>query len=75
MTTDTPLGALPAGLATVTANYANNFSVPAFGTDGAGNASYALVLTGAGVASLDCLRLDVNGAAEAASIVLNQAAP
>ena len=73
VTTDTPLGALPAGLATVTANYANNFSVPAFGTDGAGSASYALVLTGAGVAS-GLFALGVNGA-QGASIVLNQAAP
>ena len=42
----------PAGLATVTANFADNFAaVTDFGSDGPGSASYSLVLTGSNVAS------------------------
>ena len=64
----------PAGLATVTANFADNFAAaPDFGSDGPGSASYSLVLTGSNVAS-GLFALGVNGAA-GASIVLNQAAP
>ena len=52
----------PAGLATVTANFADNFAaVTDFGTDGPGSASYALVLTGANVAS-GLFALGANGA-------------
>ena len=64
----------PAGLATVTANFADNFVAPPdFGSDLPGSASYSLVLTGSNVAS-GLFALGVNGAA-GASIVLNQAAP
>ena len=64
----------PAGLATVTANFADNFAAaPDFGSDGPGSASYSLVLTGSNVAS-GLFALGVGGAA-GASIVLNQAAP
>ena len=64
----------PAGLATVTANFADNFAVPPdFGSDGPGSASYSLVLTGSNVAS-GLFALGVADAA-GASIVLNQAAP
>ena len=64
----------PAGLATVTANFADNFAAaPDFGSDGPGSATYSLVLTGSNVAS-GCLRL-VRPARQGASIVLNQAAP
>jgi hypothetical protein len=64
----------PAGLATVTANFADNFAAPPdFGSDGPGSASYSLVLTGSNVAS-GLFALGVGGAA-GASIVLNQAAP
>ena len=42
----------PAGLATVTANFADNFAVPPdFGSDVPGSATYSLVLTGSNVAS------------------------
>ena len=51
MGTDDGGGIAPAGLATVTANFADNFSAPDFGTDGAGSATYTLVLTGSNVAS------------------------
>ena len=64
----------PAGLATVTANFADNFAAaPDFGSDGPGSATYSLVLTGSNVAS-GLFALGVGGAA-GASIVLNQAAP
>ena len=64
----------PAGLATVTANFADNFAAaPDFGSDLPGSASYSLVLTGSNVAS-GLFALGVGGAA-GASIVLNQAAP
>ena len=64
----------PAGLATVTANFADNFAAATdFGSDGPGSASYSLVLTGSNVAS-GLFALGVGGAA-GASIVLNQAAP
>ena len=47
----------PAGLATVTANFADNFAaVTDFGSDGPGSATLSLVLTGSNVAS-GCLRL------------------
>ena len=64
----------PAGLATVTANFADNFAaVTDFGSDGPGSASFSLVLTGSNVAS-GLFALGANGA-QGASIVLNQAAP
>ena len=64
----------PAGLATVTANFADNFAaVTDFGSDGPGSASLSLVLTGSNVAS-GLFALGANGA-QGASIVLNQAAP
>ena len=64
----------PAGLASVTANFADNFAaVTDFGSDGPGSVAYSLVLTGSNVAS-GLFALGVGGAA-GASIVLNQAAP
>ena len=63
----------PAGLATVTANFADNFAAVDFGSDGPGSTAYSLVLTGSNVAS-GLFALGVNGA-PGASIVLNQAAP
>ena len=42
----------PAGLDTVTVNFAGNFAaVTDFGSDGPGSATYSLVLTGTNVAS------------------------
>ncbi|MCL6741878.1 DUF5801 domain-containing protein [Sphingomonas sp. RB56-2] len=42
----------PAGLATITANFADNFNGPAhYGTDGAGNTAYSLSLSGPNVNS------------------------
>ncbi len=64
----------PAGLATVTASFADNFAaVTDFGSDGPGSVGYTLVLTGSNVAS-GLFALGIGGAA-GASIVLNQAAP
>ena len=61
----------PAGLNTVTANFADNFGLlPNFGTDGPSSATYSLVLTGSNVAS-GLFALGVNGA-QGASIVLNK---
>ena len=44
-------GVTPAGLATVTANYADNFAVVNYGTDGAGSVAYKLNLSAVSVAS------------------------
>ena len=61
----------PAGLNTVSANFADNFGLlPNFGTDGPSSATYSLVLTGSNVAS-GLFALGVNGA-QGASIVLNK---
>ena len=61
----------PAGLNTVSANFADNFGLlPNFGTDGPSSAIYSLVLTGSNVAS-GLFALGVNGA-QGASIVLNK---
>ena len=66
--------ATPAGRATVTANFADNFVASVdYGTDGPGTTGYSLVLTGSNVAS-GLFALGANGA-PGASIVLNQAAP
>ncbi len=59
----------PAGLATVTANFADNFTVD-FGSDGPGTATYALTLSGGNVNS-GLFALGVNGA-PGTQIVLNQ---
>src|SRR5207253_2565869 len=49
--TDTVVHIAPNGLATVTANFADNFTGGSYGSDGAGNTVYKLVLTGTDVAS------------------------
>ena len=70
----------PAGLATVTANFADNFAaVTDFGSDGPGATTYSLVLTGSNVNSglfaldaLDTTAGDGDGIGQGAQIVLNQ---
>ena len=59
--TDTAGGTPPVGLASITANYADNFSVPVFGTDGPGSASYTLELianSGSGLFALDATDIE-----------------
>jgi hypothetical protein len=68
------------GIGSATADFSANFSpAPNFGTDGAGSARYALVLTGAGIASglfaldpADTTAGDGDGIGQGASIVLNK---
>src|SRR6185436_16197947 len=69
----------PAGLATVTANFSDNFVAPDYGSDGAGSTSYSLVLTGSNVNSglyaldnTDTTAGDLDGIGQGAQIVLNQ---
>ncbi|WP_244482409.1 DUF5801 repeats-in-toxin domain-containing protein, partial [Bradyrhizobium pachyrhizi] len=45
--TDTAGGSAPSGLDTVTADFSNNFSAGSYGSDGPGNTTYTLKLTGA----------------------------
>ena len=79
--TETDGDSAPAGLDTVTANFADNFGpVPNFGSDGPGSATYSLVLTGTNVASglfaldaADTTAGDLDGIGQGAQIVLNQA--
>ena len=49
--TETDGDSAPAGLATLTANFAANFAAPDYGSDGAGGVAYSLALTGANAAS------------------------
>src|SRR5207253_4685698 len=51
VSSDTVVHIAPNGLATVTANFADNFTGGSYGSDGAGNTVYKLVLTGTDVAS------------------------
>ena len=67
------------GIVSATADFSVNFSAANFGTDGASSARYALVLTGAGVASglfaldaADTTAGDGDGIGQGASIVLNK---
>ncbi|MCW2202499.1 hypothetical protein M2227_004589 [Bradyrhizobium elkanii] len=76
---DTAGGAAPTGLDTVTADFSNNFSAGSYGSDGAGNTTYTLKLTGANVASglfaldaTDTTTADGDGVGQGAQIVLNQ---
>src|SRR4029453_6324380 len=70
----------PAGLATGTANFADNFAaVVDYGSDGPGSVSYALSLTGSNVASglyaldaADTSAGDGDGIGQGTQIVLNQ---
>ena len=66
------------GIVSATGNFSGNFAAANFGTDGAGSARYALVLTGAGVAS-GLFALDVTDTetvidpiGQGAQILLNQ---
>ncbi|MGY4223001.1 hypothetical protein ACVMIH_000362 [Bradyrhizobium sp. USDA 4503] len=74
--TDTAGGTAPTGLDTVTADFSNNFSAGSYGSDGAGNTTYTLKLTGANVASglyaLDPTDTDPTHFGQGAQIVLNQ---
>ncbi|MBR0875297.1 hypothetical protein JQ633_33395, partial [Bradyrhizobium tropiciagri] len=77
---DTAGGAAPGGLASVTANFSDNFIGGSYGSDGAGKTTYTLVLTGSNVASglyaldpTDKSTLDGDGIGQGAQIVLNQA--
>src|SRR5258708_1929791 len=76
--TDTTVHTLPLGLATVTANFADNFTGGSYGTDGAGSTVYKLVLTGSNVASglfaldnTDTTTGDGDGIGQGTQIVLN----
>ena len=80
--TDTAGGIAPVGLASVTANFADNFAGGGYGADGAGNTAYKLTLTGSNVTSglfaLDAADtavagIDGDGIGQGAQIVLNQA--
>ena len=72
----------PAGLATVTAGFADNFAaVTDYGSDGAGSTAYTLALTGTNVASglyalevadTSAVGVDGDGIGQGAQIVLNQ---
>ncbi|MBB4370567.1 hypothetical protein GGD63_003362, partial [Bradyrhizobium sp. cir1] len=79
--TDTSVHVAPNGLASVTANFADNFSASNYGTDGAGSTTYTLKLTGLNVASglyaLDAsdksaAGVDGDGIGQGTQIVLNQ---
>ena len=78
--TETDGDSAPAGLDTVTVNFAGNFAaVTDFGSDGPGSATYSLVLTGSNVASglfaldaADTTAVDLDGIGQGAQIVLNQ---
>ncbi|WP_456849877.1 DUF5801 repeats-in-toxin domain-containing protein [Bradyrhizobium sp. USDA 4504] len=77
--TDTAGGTAPTGLDTVTADFSNNFSAGSYGSDGAGNTTYTLKLTGANVASglfaleaTDTTTADGDGIGQGAQILLNQ---
>src|SRR5262249_29452030 len=77
--TDTAGGTAPVGVATVTANFADNFTGGSYGTDGAGTTAYKLTLTGSNVDSgLDApgpggtTNGDGGGVGRGAEIVLDQ---
>src|SRR5207248_5926504 len=77
--TDTTVHTLPLGLATVTANFSDNFTGGSLGTDGAGSTVYTLKLTGSNVASglyaldpADTTTGDGDGIGQGTQIVLNQ---
>ncbi|MBB4369438.1 hypothetical protein GGD63_002226, partial [Bradyrhizobium sp. cir1] len=74
--TDTAGGAAPVGRATLTANFADNFTVGSYGTDGPGTTKYTLTLNGSNVASglyaLDPADVDPAHPGQGAQIVLNQ---
>ena len=69
----------PLGLASTTANFADNFNGGIYGTDGPGHTSYSLTLTGSNVASglfaldnTDTTTGDGDGIGQGQQIVLNQ---
>ncbi|MGY3492277.1 beta strand repeat-containing protein [Bradyrhizobium sp. USDA 4502] len=73
---DTAGGTTPTGLASVTADFSNNFTGGSYGADGAGNTAYTLHLTGTNVASglyaLDPTDTNPAHFGQGAQIVLNQ---
>jgi T1SS-143 domain-containing protein len=69
---ESPVPADGDGIVSATGDFSVNFGTPDFGTDGEGDVTYALVLTGADVAS-GLFALDPNEAdGQGAEIVLNQ---
>ncbi len=78
--TDTAGGGAPNGLASSTANFADNFVAPInYGADGAGTATYSLVLSANGIGSglyalqpSDTSILDGDGYGQGAQITLSQ---
>ena len=77
--TDSVGGVPPTGVASATGDFSANCAASNFGTDGASSARYALVLTGASVASglfaldaADTTAGDGDGIGQGASIVLNK---
>src|SRR6185436_18796544 len=76
---ESPVAAGGDGIVSATGNFSVNFSAANFGTDGAGSATYSLVLTGSNVASglfaldaADTTAGDGDGIGQGAQIVLNQ---
>ncbi|MCA6103878.1 beta strand repeat-containing protein [Bradyrhizobium australafricanum] len=73
---DTAGGTTPTGLASVTADFSNNFTGGSYGADGAGSTAYTLHLTGVNVASglyaLDPTDTNPAHFGQGAQIVLNQ---
>ncbi|MGY2805145.1 DUF5801 repeats-in-toxin domain-containing protein [Bradyrhizobium sp. USDA 4506] len=73
---DTAGGTTPTGLASVTADFSNNFTGGSYGADGAGSTAYTLHLTGTNVASglyaLDPTDTNPAHFGQGAQIVLNQ---
>ena len=75
---DSSGGGLPYGLAVQAADFSDNFSAPDFGSDGSGNVSYSLQLTGTDVGSglyaldsSDSAVDDLDGIGQGAQIELN----
>jgi len=75
---DTAGGTSPVGDASATANYADNFATPVYGTDGAGSTVYSLFLNGSNVASglfaidpIDTTAGDGDGIGKGNQILLN----
>ena len=76
--TDTTGAVSPAGRSTITADFSANFNSAAYGADGAGSVSYALLLSANGIASglhaLDTtdVLVDGDGYGQGAQILLSQ---
>ena len=77
--TDTSGGGAPTGVASGTANFADNFTAVAYGADGPGSTVYSLILSANGIASglfalqpADTTAGDGDGIGQGASITLSQ---